>query len=123
MIKQGVTVDDVIELLNEAYRLDSDAMDILVKTRVLCNDDLASHPTIQVAGPSLTGTGCKVGFVGILNGIFGSADDGFGAIAADFDVVCLNGHETPEKARLKDKCSVCGENLVLGKLTGFKRIR
>lgn len=123
MLKDSVTIDDVIELLNDAFAKDPEAINELVAIRVFCNEILANHPTIQVAGPALSGVGYSVGLIGILNGIFGVADDGYGAIAGDFDVICPNGHDVTAKATLRDKCLICNKDLELGKLTGFKRIQ
>ena len=120
MLKESVTIEDVIALLNDACEKDLDAMDALAKARVACNDALAAHPTIQVG--KLGGDEYKVGIIGILNGIFGTADDGYGAIAGTFDILCPNGHELPEKFSTIDKCPECG-SLVASKLTGFLRIR
>lgn len=87
MIKESITVDDVVTLLNEALGLDREAIDTLVGTRVLCNSALASHPTIQVMGSQMTGgpQPYRVGLLGVLNGLFGIDDKGFGPIAAVFD--------------------------------------
>lgn len=120
MLKESVTIDDAIELLNDALNKDPMAMWALATTRVTCNEVLADHPTIQVGKYS---DDYKVGLIGILNGIFGAADDGYGAIAGDFEVICVNGHEVPDKATIRDKCVICDEALKLGKLIGFKRIR
>lgn len=120
MLKDSVTIDDVIELLNGAIEMDSEAINNLVKSRVTCNELLADHPTIQ-AGKF--GDEYKVGLIGILNGIFGSADDGWGAIAGDFDVICPDGHTVPCGAKVRDKCAVCGVSFEVGKLISFRRIR
>jgi hypothetical protein len=69
----------VCELLNEALALDPEAMQLLMEGRVACNQDLAKHATIQVAS---TDNGYRVGLLGILNGIFGISDKGWGPIAA-----------------------------------------
>lgn len=119
MLKDSVTIDDVIELLNDAFTKDPEAMNDLALSRVTCNEVLADHPTIQVGK---FGNEYKVGIIGILNGIFGMADDGFGAIAGDFDISCPNGHDLPVKRKLSDVCPEC-QSLVETKLTGFKRIR
>ena len=120
MLKQNVTINEVIELLNGAFEMDSEAMSNLANTRVTCNDVLADHPTIQVG---MFDGEYKVGLIGILNGIFGMEDDGCGAIAGDFDVICPNGHEVPDKATVRDNCAICDEKLKTGKLIGFRRIR
>ena len=119
MLKDFVTIDDVVELLNDAVDKDPEAIYKLAVNRVPCNAMLADHPTIQVGK---FGDEYKVGLIGILNGIFGIADDGFGAIAGDFEVVCPNGHDTPEKTKIGEQCLECGDHVV-SKLTGFKRIR
>lgn len=95
-LKETISIEDVISLLNEAVATDAEAMQNLINQRVSCNKELAAHPTIQVMA-NKEGTEYKVGIVGLLNGMFGTAPDGYGAIAAMFD---------------DDK-----------KLTGFKRIR
>lgn len=123
MLKQTVSIDEVIALLNDAFEKDPEAIHELVTTRVPCNEAMADHPTIQV-GVNWKGTSkYVVGVIGILNGIFGTADDGYGAIAGDFDVICPNGHEVPDEATARDNCATCGENLRVGKLVGFRRIR
>lgn len=119
MLKDSVTINDVIDLLNGAFAMDSYAMHSLVMARVVCNETLADHPTIQVGK---FGEDYKVGLIGVLNGVFGMAEDGFGAIAGDFDIVCPNGHDLPDKTKTGEQCLECGDHVVY-KLTGFKRIR
>lgn len=46
------------------------------------NGFLAGHPTIQV---NKIARGYSVGLIGILNGIFGATEYGFGAIAGVYD--------------------------------------
>ena len=120
MIKENITIDEVISLLNDALEKDPEAIHNLVTTRITCNAILADHPTIQVGKFD---NEYKVGIIGIFNGIFGIADDGFGAIAGDFTVICPNGHEVPDKASVRDNCPVCNEKLEIGKLIKFRRIR
>ena len=119
MLKESVTIDDVIELLNDAFAKDPEAMSLLAQARVVCNDMLADHPTIQVGKFDEK---YKVGLIGILNGIFGTNDKGWGVISGDFDVICSSGHELPEKISTISKCPTCGEPVV-SKLTGFRRLR
>lgn len=119
MIKDSVTVDDVIELLNDAFAKDPEAMNQLAQARVVCNDALADHSTIQVGQ---FGGEYKVGIIGILNGIFGINDRGWGVISGDFEVICPNGHELPDKISTISKCPTCNESVV-SKLTGFRRLR
>ena len=78
-----VTVDAAIAYLNELVKLDPKAMHALVETRHSCNQALADHPTAQVA--TSNGGLASVGLLGILNGLFGVDEDGWGPITANFD--------------------------------------
>jgi hypothetical protein len=80
--KEGVLSgksDTALRLLNDAFHLDSKAMEALVKFRVPCNLSLAGHPTIQVVAhpkdgknPNVPeGSEYGIGILGILNGILG----------------------------------------------------
>ena len=82
MIKNYVNMEDVISVLNDALKKDPDAIKSLVESRVDCNGDLAAHETIQVGERQDKFT---VGILGIINGFFGSNDDGFGAFAAFYN--------------------------------------
>lgn len=133
--KESVTVDEVIDLLNDALGDDPDAMQALVETRVPCNQKLADHPTIQVGTveplvifntkESEEIPQYRVGLLGILNGIFGIGESGSGQIAAEFGVVCEHDcHEAYfEGFKVGDACPLCGSALVTGKLKHFSRIR
>ncbi len=79
MIREQVSIDDVIALLNQATELDRAAISALLATRVPCNRELSDHPTIQSGA---TETGFEVGILGVLNGIFGTDERGWGPIAA-----------------------------------------
>jgi hypothetical protein len=101
-MKENVSVDEVIELLNESFRLDPEWAHNFVETRTKCNDAVADHQTIQ----SGTRDGIKhVGPLGFLNGLFGVDDRGYGPIAASYD----------------DKSSVASVRPVTARLTGFCR--
>lgn len=77
-----VSLEETIDFLNDAIRTDSKAMENLFESRVLCNQEMADHPTIQVM--SLDGK-YLVGLIGILNGLFGVDEYGWGPIAAVWD--------------------------------------
>lgn len=121
MIYDPCSLERALQVLNELVQADPVAAKALVETRVPCNGALLTHPTIQVVGN--TSDGFRVGMLGILNGIFG-IEDGWGPIAAVFDVVCSHcqvkdeGDKTPG-----DPCSLCGSPLELGPLTGFQRTK
>lgn len=58
-------------MLNDALRLDGEAINQLFQTRVPCNRALSLHPTIQVADrEDGFDPGQVVGILGILNGMF-----------------------------------------------------
>lgn len=82
MPNNEVTPADAVAYLNELVRLDRPAMHALVESRVPCQEALADHPTVQVVSD---GEDAVVGFLGVLNGLFGTDAEGWGAIAAVFD--------------------------------------
>ena len=82
MLKDQVTLDEVIDLLNEIHAADPKAMLQLIEGRIPCNEKLAEHPTVQcltVGGVNM------VGILGVINGIFGVNERGVGGIAALFN--------------------------------------
>jgi hypothetical protein len=83
-MRESVTKDEAIELLNAALSLDPEAMKALAFSRVECNEPLAVHPTIQVIR---VGEKNMVGLMGILNGLFGVDDRGVGAIAMELESI------------------------------------
>lgn len=68
------SIDNVVNLLNEAFKLDPEALEKLAFARVKCNEDLANHPTIVVY-QAAEGSRCEVGLLGILNGLFGTSEE------------------------------------------------
>lgn len=81
-IKKSVSVDDAIYLLNELLEFDPNAIGAMVANRVPCNEYLAEHYSVQVQ--QLNG-GYNIGLLGIINGLFGIDNDGWGAITCEFD--------------------------------------
>lgn len=83
MIKNAITVDGIIAILNEAIFLDQKAMENLFKnSKVICNEKLANHPTIQIGKKDDNFT---LSTLGIINGMFGIDKNGSGAICAMYD--------------------------------------
>jgi hypothetical protein len=82
MLRPSVTIDDAIAYLNELAVLDKPAIAALIANRVPCNEQLADHPTVQVGAQN---GGFWVGMLGILNGLFGTLDNGWGPITFVFD--------------------------------------
>lgn len=127
-IKESVTIKDVVALLNRAAKKDLVAMRSLIETRVPCNKALGDDPTILVTEEG------SVGLLGIINGLFGVDDKGWGTIGATFGVVCEKcGNESAggkvgeicsstickELGQIDDPC-ICGGKLVLGDLLRFE---
>lgn len=85
---------EAVKFLDALVKIDSDAMQALIETRVGCNEMLASHPTVQVNHDHESGR-FTVGLLGVLNGWFGAYDGGprkgWGAVGAVFDDGKLTG--------------------------------
>lgn len=82
ILKQSVSVEDAINLLNELLELDANAIGSLVANRVPCNQGIADHYSVPVEQRN---GGFVIGMFGIINGLFGVDDDGWGAIVYDLD--------------------------------------
>ena len=82
MNREQISVDDVIELLNGIITVDKPAMAALLANRVPCNEVLSDHPTIQVQEQH---GGYHVGLLGIVNGMFGVDERGYGPICSEFE--------------------------------------
>jgi len=78
--------DLIIERLNKILDYDKNAISNLLSTRVLCNQAIADHPTVQVL---FTGSVTKVGVLGLINGLVGVIPEGkyknWGYITAEVD--------------------------------------
>lgn len=71
-IREGA--DDFIKFMNELMELDPEWVRSIVNFRPECNEKIAHHPTVQVM---LDEDGkFKAGFLGLMNGFFGSFDEG-----------------------------------------------
>lgn len=82
MIKQTLCLDEVIDYLNEIIAIDAQALTALTNTRVHCHEGFAEHPSVQVVDRDGF---YSVGFIGIVNGLFGVDEEGYGAIVFVFD--------------------------------------
>ena len=83
MIKESVTIDETIALLNEILTLDSTSAHALVEDRWRCNEAITEHPPIRVSQEQPGAA--HVGILGVLNGIFGVDDAGWGPISVVFE--------------------------------------
>lgn len=77
-IKKAVTIEEVIDLLNEALTLDPEAINNLFNQEVVVNQTIAEHKTIQV-GKNASGEN-RLRILGIINSIFGVDEKGYGAL-------------------------------------------
>ena len=104
-VKESITPQDVVNLLNEVLALDPKAMNSLMIQRVPCNPALAEHPSVQVGIDG--GGGYCFGVLGLFNGLFGSYDEGehkgWGTIVATVDYVCCDAIVDG------DRCPKCGK--------------
>lgn len=77
------TVQQAVDLLNEALEIDREAIETLFSQRVAASKALGEHPTIQI----LTHPGGErtLGVLGLLNGIFGVDAEQWGFIASCHD--------------------------------------
>ena len=80
MIKKNITPNEVIKFLNKALKNDPIAISSLFQIRVFCNIKTAKHKSIQVF--KMGKDSYIVGFIGLLNGLFGTNKEGWGCIAA-----------------------------------------
>lgn len=83
-IKASMTVDEVIAFLNSLLAIDPEAIKNLMWHRVRCNGSMADHPSVQVSAyPDKNKP--AVGLLGILNGMFGIDEEGWGQIVVMSD--------------------------------------
>jgi hypothetical protein len=75
---------DIVDLLNEMLKLDSTATLNLVDNKVMCNEKLAKHPTLQIDNYA-SSDNYMVGLIGVINGLFGVNEYEYGTIAAVYE--------------------------------------
>jgi len=133
-IKEFIGVEEVLEVLNRALGADEEGVTALMNQRVPCNEVLEADPTIQVGSYVDERSGekhCSVGVLGLLNGLFGIDEDGWGPIAAVYELRCVAGCLDSPAAREKHKeaaskgtpCPVCKvRGLVLGRIVEFREV-
>ena len=80
-IKKNISIQETVDFLNTLLEIDPDAINNLFSLRVGCNITLADHPAVQVS--MLSDSYFIVGVIGILNGLFGVDQFGWGHISAD----------------------------------------
>lgn len=83
-----VSLQEAVDVLNRIHEADPTVLPALIDFRVPCNKAVADDPTVQVEVRRSEGNVQKfqVGFLGMLNGIFGvQPENGSGWIAAHYD--------------------------------------
>lgn len=86
--KMVIGPDDVVKLLNHLLDIDRPSITNLFRHRVMANDKLADHPTVQVQAEDRFYTVSTLGIINGLLGVFslpGSSYDKFGPIAAIYN--------------------------------------
>jgi len=85
MIKETISIKDIANLLNELLKKDPKGIKKLFNYRVKTTTEVANHPSVLVAssreyGPKSESkiSNYSLGFLGILNGLFGTQEDGCG---------------------------------------------
>jgi len=89
MVKNSVSIEGTVNFLNELIKIDQNAVSALFSMRIICNEELADHETVQVhqLGPETF----QVGMIGILNGLFGIDEFGWGHVVADYENAKISG--------------------------------
>lgn len=83
-MKNFKTPYDVCSFLNKILKLDPSVINQLFNYRVLCNNNITNHPTIQVESNEIDEKD-YVGILGILNGLFGVNEKNRGYICMIID--------------------------------------
>ena len=120
MIRETVSIEQALTVLNRALKADKEAVRSLFEHRAECNDELSRDPEIQISlwGPDHA----TISVLGLLNGIFGE-EEGWGALSAVYELECSGDkdHEVDEGKRIMEECNTCGSEIVLGELIKFER--
>ena len=82
MIKKKISAVEVVNFLNDLLKIDPTPMNALFNLRVFCSKEFANHKTVQV-GEVYKGAVYSVGFIGILNGLFGTDRNGWGILSME----------------------------------------
>lgn len=111
-LKESITADHAIEVLNRMLKTDHDATALLFLTaRAPCSEELAHDPTIQVRSYKIMEDDPEfsVGFLGILNGLFGVDEEGWGPITMVTKAICTEGCVLPDgvKFNVGGPCPIC----------------
>lgn len=78
-------IDHAVDVLNRIHNADPTVLPALISYRVQCNEMIADDPTVQVGSIKEDKGRWEVGLLGIINGIFGTDETGWGYIAANLE--------------------------------------
>ena len=117
MIKKSVTIEEVVDYLNDLLKTDHKAIQAMFNERFRVSKALANHPTMQVI--SYREVYFSAGIIGLLNGMFGVDDNGDGSLAVCYRVTCPNGHDLPGEVEEGNICPECGATTVAREIIGF----
>ena len=114
-----------VKVLNRALKEDPRAIRNLLTIYVSCGQKLAKDPTVQTVQVSGRGRGYRIGPLGLINGIVGIRKNGYGYVAALYNIKCpVHGEERPDfkDKRVGDTCGIrdCEAQLTLGRLIRFE---
>jgi hypothetical protein len=79
--KIKISLQSIIDNLNSILECDKKSIEELIEHRITCTMELAKHPTVQVLYNDAIKSN-TVGFLGMLNGVLGAREDGFGYVTA-----------------------------------------
>ena len=90
-MNETITPQSIVNILNEALEADPVAVNMLFNNRVICNNTLADHPTIQVGAynrdtlqPTPNGP-YTFSVLGLINGFVGVDENDIGFVEAYVD--------------------------------------
>ena len=85
-IKNSITPEEVVDLLNEVLKLDEEAVTVLFRQKIPCNKRLLHHPTVQCRAEHGKLSSYTISPLGIINGLFGIDKNEMGAIYREVDM-------------------------------------
>lgn len=106
-----------VAVLNRALEADPEAVNSVIQHRVSCNGTLALDESIQVGQRSAEYT---LSALGLINGIVGVGDDGWGFVAAVIALECVEHGPQPGKDHSRCPVDDCPRTLSRGKIHHFE---
>ena len=119
MIGNFVTVEQVIDFLNDLYEQDPEAIERFLMYGVPCNENvvMAGDVIVQSVNPEYieqVGSEFIYGLVAVINGMFGH-EEGTGPIQLNFIAACPGECDLKDTgAKMGDKCPICGKHELTG---------